>query len=319
MSYARAMTTLCLSPHLDDAVLSVGATLAEARLAGESVLVLNLFSASKENFRPGPLSFRAHALAPERQDEERHAMALLGVEHQNLGLLDAPFRDRRYRAYARLLGPVPDWEQSDREALERVRAIAREHGVTRILAPLGIGGHVDHQLTYRVGKALEAEFDLRYYEDMPYALVPFALPRRLRELGVVRQGRTPSVAEVVRAVRVHVSRNPLYLARPAWQRRLAGLAIGAWTAQAERRSRQVSAPPLGLEPEVMTVSSEAFARKLRAIAAYASQVPTIFSSMAAAEEAFRSYAAGVMTSPSAYAERLWRPELRDCADSPERS
>ncbi|MNX05905.1 2'-N-acetylparomamine deacetylase [compost metagenome] len=313
------MTTICLSPHLDDAVLSLGATLAETRLAGGSVLVLNLFSASTENFRSGPLSFRARALAPERQAEEANAMAHLGVEHQNLGLLDAPFRDRRYRAYARLLGPVPSWEQCDQEALERVRAIAQERGATRILAPLGVGGHVDHRLTYRVGKALEAEFEVGYYEDLPYALVPFALSRRLRELGVPLPGRTPSVAEVVRAVRAYYARHPVYLARPAWQRRLASLGIGAWTAQTERRARKGSSKPLTLAPEVMTVSSEAFARKLLAIAAYESQVPTMFASMPAAEEALRSYAAGVMTSPSPYAERLWRPEIRDCADSPERS
>lgn len=307
LPYAGVMTTICLSPHLDDAVLSLGATLAEARLAGDAVLVLNLFTASTQTFRPGPLSFRARALAPERQVEEARAMEALGVEHLNLGLLDAPFRDRRYRAYWRLLGPLPPWEQSDREALTRVRAIARERAATRILAPLGVGGHVDHQLAYRVGKALETEFEVHYYEDMPYALTPYALPRRLRELGVPLPGWTPSVTEVVGAVRASFSRNPVYLARPAWQRRLASLGIGAWTALAERRSRRGHPEPQALNPEVVTVSSEAFERKLRAIAAYESQVPTMFASMRAAEEAFRLYAAGVMTSPSPYAERLWRP------------
>lgn len=301
------MTTICLSPHLDDAVLSVGATLAESRLAGDAVLVLNLFTASKQDFRPGPLSFRAHALAPERQAEETRAMAALGVDHQNLGLLDAPFRDRRYRAYWRLLGPVPPWESSDLEALDRVRAIARERGAKRILAPLGVGGHVDHQLAYRLAKALETEFEMHYYEDMPYALTPYALPRRLRELGVTVPGWTPSLSEVVRAVRTHFETHPVYLARPAWQRRFASLGIGAWAGMAERRSRRGRPEPRALTAEVVTVSAEAFERKLRAIAAYESQVPTMFASMRAAEEAFRRYAAGVMTSPSPYAERLWRP------------
>jgi len=301
------MTTICLSPHLDDAVLSVGAILAEARLAGDAVLVLNLFTASTQVFRPGPLSFRAHALAPERQAEEARAMAVLGVDHQNLGLLDAPFRDRRYRAYWRLLGPVPHWESSDREALEAVRAIARERRVKRILAPLGVGGHVDHQLAYRLGTALETEFEVHYYEDMPYALTPYALPRRLRELGVTLPGWTPSLREVVGAVRTHFETHPVYLARPAWQRRFASLGIGAWTAMAERRSRRGQVEPRVLTGEVVTVSAEAFERKLRAIAAYESQLPTMFMSMRAAEEAFRRYAAGVMTSPSPYAERLWRP------------
>jgi LmbE family N-acetylglucosaminyl deacetylase len=316
----EAMTMICLSPHLDDAVLSVGAFLAETRLGGESVLVLNLFTESTMGFSAGPFRFRARALAAERMTEEARAMGVLGVEYRNLGFLDAPFRDRRYRAYHRLLGPLPSWEQSETDVLARVSAFARERGATRFLAPLGVGGHVDHQIAHRVGRALESEFSVAYYEDMPYSLVPYALSRRLRELDVPLPGRMPSLREVVGAVRRHYALNPVYLAKPAWQRRIAGLGIGAWTAQAERRSRKRPETAFrNLKAIAETVSEEAFERKLRAIACYESQVPTMFASMRAAEEAFRSYAAGVMTTPSPYAERLWQPAERDCAVTPERS
>jgi LmbE family N-acetylglucosaminyl deacetylase len=308
------MTLICLSPHLDDAVLSAGAFLAERRLKGDSVLVLNVFSASAEAYAPAAWRFQPRASAAERHQEELSAMAVLGIAHQDLGFLDAPFRDRRYRAYPRLFGSIPAWEESGREALAAVERIARERGATRILAPLAVGDHIDHRLVHELGRALESAFEVAYYEDMPYALVPHALTRRLRDLGMSTPGRQPPVSAVARAVRAHHARNPLYRARPAWQRALASLALGAWTTKVERASRAhpgTSTAPL-LHAELATVSAEAFARKLAALACYESQLPLLFASLPAAEEAYRSYAAHLESFSSRYAERFWLSRTWDC-------
>ncbi|MER3484752.1 MAG: hypothetical protein C4345_00995, partial [Chloroflexota bacterium] len=55
-------------------------------------------------------------------------------------------------------------------------------GKVRWYAPLGIGGHVDHRLAFRSGAYLAATgADVWLYEDLPYALRPGAIERRLSE------------------------------------------------------------------------------------------------------------------------------------------
>lgn len=331
------MPTLVLSAHLDDAVLSLGATLADAQLRGEAVRVVTLFSESSVPFRSAPLGFRPRALAPERAAEEARAMEILGVGHVNLGLLDAPFRDRRYRAYHRLLGPVPAWDQVGELALARVREEIREFKPRRIWAPLAVGGHVDHRITHAVARMLEEECPVTYYEDLPYALAPHALERRLRELGHSTDRTTlegtkggtkrgtdrarggPGHASLARtraawtaALRVarHVSRHPVTLARPAWQRGLTCLGAWAWTLREEVRVQPGIARALW-RPEVREASAEAFDRKLRAIACYQSQLPTLFASLDQGAELLRGYADCVQSTPTSYVERLWNRASQD--------
>lgn len=317
------MPTLCLSAHLDDAVLSLGATLAAARLRGETVRVVTLFSESGVPFRPAALGFLPRALAPERSAEEARAMAVLGVGHLNLGLLDAPFRDRRYRAYHRLLGPIPVWEHVGEAALARLQEVMREVRPSRIWAPLAVGGHVDHRITHMVARMLEPECPVAYYEDLPYALAPHALDRRLRELGhAPDRSASEGGTERARAARArvawgaaievarHVARHPVTRARPAWQRRLTCLGAWAWTLREEARVPPGSDRGLW-RPEVREASDEAFDRKLSAIACYQSQLPTLFASLEQGAELLRAYSERIHPSAPAYAERLWKRASQD--------
>ena len=72
------MTALVVSPHLDDAVLSLSAWLA-SRSRLERVVVATVFSEGDADY-------------PTRRAEDVAALSLLGAEPLHLGLLDAPER-----------------------------------------------------------------------------------------------------------------------------------------------------------------------------------------------------------------------------------
>lgn len=156
---------IVVSPHLDDAVFSCAGFMALAVRRGETVRVVTVFTVGVDHER--------------RRAEDAAALDLLGVEHTHLGLLDAPERLGIARTHQALV------EQSsvDPEDLQRVReALTSELASlpfsTRIYAPLGVGGHVDH-LT--VHAALRHRESAVFYEDRPYALVPGAAHARFVE------------------------------------------------------------------------------------------------------------------------------------------
>jgi LmbE family N-acetylglucosaminyl deacetylase len=187
-------TILVLSPHLDDAVLSLGGMMAEKVKAGQSVLVYNLFCAPYH----GPLSPAAQRLHegwgdPEditalRLEEDRRALELIGAQ-QIIG--DA--RDLIYRQSMQ-----GDWLYSSMEDIQGERNpednalvsayFSRLSGMFskekfEISAPLGIGGHIDHVLTYDIGVLLhQNEYCVKFYEDLPYALREDYLSARLASI-----------------------------------------------------------------------------------------------------------------------------------------
>jgi LmbE family N-acetylglucosaminyl deacetylase len=81
----QAVSVAVVSPHLDDAVLSVGATMHRLEQGGEDVQVITLFAGDPE--RPGPPSYwdkpRGVATSADairdRREEDQHACDVLGV------------------------------------------------------------------------------------------------------------------------------------------------------------------------------------------------------------------------------------------------
>ncbi|MDA8391968.1 MAG: PIG-L family deacetylase [Actinomycetota bacterium] len=91
---------LAVSPHLDDAVLSAGATLAALVAAGRPVTVLTVFAGD-----PGPalspVAERHHArcglgvdAVERRRAEDRAALTRLGADPRHGALADAVYRRR---------------------------------------------------------------------------------------------------------------------------------------------------------------------------------------------------------------------------------
>lgn len=161
------VTTLFVSPHLDDVVLSCVAHVAEARRRGR-VIVATAFGAGQT----------------ERRKEDARAMALLGAEQVVLPGRDAPERLAIAPGFASLLLTRYPRETDDREALlTALRPLVQAASVTELVLPLGVGGHVDHRIVHTIHDAWSPELNVRFYEDQPYARLHGALAARMNELG----------------------------------------------------------------------------------------------------------------------------------------
>ena len=183
-----------LSPHLDDAALSCGSLMARAAVT-TPVTVMTLFTTSEGRPTLSARAFlhqcnarKAAALYAQRRAEDRMALRSIGVTSIHFGLPDALFR-RRASAYPRIArtlipeldcvyptfrlhisqGRVSPHDQRLLAELEqRVLLATTENDL--IIAPLGLGGHVDHVLTHQLGKALSRRRTVGWYADQPYAL-----------------------------------------------------------------------------------------------------------------------------------------------------
>ncbi|MCC9144277.1 MULTISPECIES: PIG-L family deacetylase [unclassified Arthrobacter] len=187
---------LFLSPHLDDAVLSCGALLQEsARTRDITVATLFTEPASPPHTRAARTFISqccasdAGSLFEARQVEDREVLEELGVRHLHLGLEDALFRQRHAAPAAALVKKVlpelvhryPTYRydialgrisRGDRTLIEnlrlRVRGLLQQTGAELLFCPIGIGRHVDHLITRRVGTFFPDK--AVYYADFPYNL-----------------------------------------------------------------------------------------------------------------------------------------------------
>lgn len=150
------MSTLVVSPHFDDAVLSAFAVLDQP-----GTRVVNVFTKIPESQPP---TFwegltRARGTVAERVAErileDRDALALAGCTPVNLGFLEC------------LYGGGPNLPIQDiAAALEPHVAAA---GETVFCA--AIGGHPDHGVVRNVGKLFhQAGAKVRFYADCPYSI-----------------------------------------------------------------------------------------------------------------------------------------------------
>lgn len=186
---------IVLSPHLDDGVLSCGNLLQALAERGWPATVATFFT---ECSAPLTLSARAFLrqcgatsaprLFAERRAEDTDAVAACGARALHAGLPDALFRRHpRVPALVPELAHVyPTWKfhlsrgvVSRRDpavpAVDRLLAelLAEPSGLPTVLvAPLGIGGHVDHVLVGEAAVRAGRRTGQRVvrYADVPYVL-----------------------------------------------------------------------------------------------------------------------------------------------------
>lgn len=189
--------TIVFSPHLDDAVYSLAGTMLHERAKGRRVLVATVFGHGLDTAPSGSGPYDDYAT---REAEDRTAMQALDLDYVWLNLPEMLFRRRSLRD--RLVEIVPHASlRATRAHDELERALASivqsfAHGETRIYLPLGIGAHPDHRLVYEAGRSALVGRDLRFYEDVPYALEASLVAARF---SVLRGVAGPTVASVARA------------------------------------------------------------------------------------------------------------------------
>jgi len=149
------MSTVVLSPHPDDAVLSCWRLLT----APGDVTVINVFTGAPTaphsawwdrltGAVDGAIRMR------ERLVEDEQALALAGRVALNLGFLDEQYRQ----------GPQSPGEIADRVA----SVVARD---ACLVAPAGLGGVTDHDLVRAAALRLEHRgHDVAFYADLPHAI-----------------------------------------------------------------------------------------------------------------------------------------------------
>jgi LmbE family N-acetylglucosaminyl deacetylase len=183
---APPIDVLVVSPHLDDAVLSIGGLLAVVDATGGAATVVTIFAGPAPPGAPSAFVAELHerwALGEEpvvgRRAEDGRALALLGADAVHLDFADAVYR-RAPDGTPR----YPDWpavgggglRDEDDLVADVARAIGRVVAVRQpawVLAPLACGGHVDHLAARLAVERLDSAFRASparwwWYEDLPY-------------------------------------------------------------------------------------------------------------------------------------------------------
>jgi uncharacterized protein len=177
----------CISPHPDDAALSCGGLLAMEAARCRPGHVVTILAGPAPS--PEKLTTFARAVHHEwgdladptthRRQEDACALEVLGCTGTCWDYLDAIYRHPAYDSNDHLFGTPADEAPFEEELRARCAALPGE----RLLFPLAIGHHVDHQLLFRVGWSLaQAGRPVAFYEDMPYVAWENSPAARLAEL-----------------------------------------------------------------------------------------------------------------------------------------
>jgi LmbE family N-acetylglucosaminyl deacetylase len=154
-------TAVVLSPHLDDAIMSLGGTMHLLSRIGVSLRIVTLFAGDPKH--DGAPSFwdaaRRVRTAGEsfaaRRAEDDAAAAALGVETCWLPFLDASYIARR--------DPDEVWN----------RVLPHLRGAAAVFIPGSPLAHPDHEYTAMLAyQRLDPDLDVLFYAEQPYATRP---------------------------------------------------------------------------------------------------------------------------------------------------
>jgi LmbE family N-acetylglucosaminyl deacetylase len=180
---------LFLSPHLDDVVLSCGASVWEVTAAGRTALIATFFAGDPPQGALPPLAQKAHDLwglhedvMHARREEDVRACRELNADYLHMAMIDCVYRrhprsrDPLYTAQDDVFGSVHPDELHMRLG-ELHRLISALPFANHVLAPLGLGNHIDHQLVH-IAVRQSSVGAVSYYEDYPYCIrvKSFGLP-----------------------------------------------------------------------------------------------------------------------------------------------
>jgi LmbE family N-acetylglucosaminyl deacetylase len=167
---------LAISPHLDDAAFSCGGTLAALGASGWRVVMLTVFTASVPDPRGFALACQLDkGLSPDidymslRRDEDRVAAARLGIDPP----LWLPHREAPHRGYgsaAELFAGLREDDAVHGAVAEGIVRAATEVQPDLILAPQGIGGHVDHVQVVHAIRIAALRAPVLWWRDFPYVV-----------------------------------------------------------------------------------------------------------------------------------------------------
>lgn len=172
-----------LSPHADDAPLSLGGRIHQLTASGHAVLIITSMCGDPRPPIPDtPLIRDLHArwgvgeaASAVRRSEDEAAARMLGARVAFLDIPDCIYRvDRNggalYETVEAIFGPLkpadPVFDNLPNDLLDRVEQ------ATDLYVPLGVGNHVDHQAVKQWGMSIASRLrgvHVWLYEDYPYS------------------------------------------------------------------------------------------------------------------------------------------------------
>ncbi len=202
-----------VSPHLDDAVLSCGNLM--SYLTGKMHMsVLTIFTEAGEG-RQETLSAKmflkqcgiknAKELFAKRKEEDKTVLELLEASYTHLGYKDALWRKKRSGWLGKILGKIfPEFvhvyptyrfhitrgriAKDDHDLMDEIekslRASIDANTKNILFFPIGLGKHVDHVITSKMG--LRFSENVVFYADFPYCLSDTPNDAYFRERGFQR-------------------------------------------------------------------------------------------------------------------------------------
>jgi LmbE family N-acetylglucosaminyl deacetylase len=176
------VSALVVSPHFDDAALSCGGLISVLTRQAMAVTVATVFSAAPTP----PLSDAAvtfhtkcgldHNAVKVREAEDDAGCRRLGVPTVRLGFPECLYRigpdgNHRYQRIPDIFTADPHTEAEVIDGVrDRLTALPEWERASLVIAPLGIGGHVDHWIArVAVTSAGGDPGRVFWFEDLPYA------------------------------------------------------------------------------------------------------------------------------------------------------
>jgi LmbE family N-acetylglucosaminyl deacetylase len=160
--------TIIISPHPDDAALSVAHLLLASH--GESAMVVDVFSQTAW-WRLSQSAGDADEIQRVRFAEEQLMARMAKAKLRVLGLPEALLRGHALNELF-----TCHIDQRDREISQRlydaIKGIAREHPHASWYLPMAVGGHIDHRIAKEQASAALKESgvkSVRFYEELFYA------------------------------------------------------------------------------------------------------------------------------------------------------
>ena len=171
------MKWIYLSPHLDDAVFSCGGLIWEQTSSGDQVEIWTICAGDPPDRVYSPFALQLHMdwgltenMIKIRREEDQKACQILGVTPRYLTYLDCVYRkspqgEYYYQSEEDIFGGL---NPQDMSLIDIILEDLSDQlpSDARIIAPLGIGNHVDHDLIRKVASRLDVVMD--YYTDYPY-------------------------------------------------------------------------------------------------------------------------------------------------------
>lgn len=170
---------LVVSPHLDDAVFSLGEHILSWINQGNEIQILNVFTSFKSDYIP---QYSKHLLddlgvnnmeyEKIRKKEDHNALALIHIMPDNLDFIDGGFRYYENRTIYPSSSDLFSGEvhRNDEVTIEEVSHCLQKYKTyDKVLVPYGVGNHADHLICRKGSEVTFPNTKIYYYFDQTYS------------------------------------------------------------------------------------------------------------------------------------------------------